>query len=156
MDLRRAVASGCSLAAGPLAMVGFFLPWADGPGVLSSTTFSGFSLVRFTGHLRQLDLSLAQGGLLWLVRLAILAVPIAAAWQAALAPRLRWHVAYTWSGWYLVAFACVALAMGLWRVGLTGPPSGLALIAAAALCFVAGQLAGHRLDEAGSAAPFAR
>ena len=139
MEVRGAALSVCRIAAGPLAIVGFFLPWADGPGVLSAATFSGYSLVRFTGDLRQLDLDLAEGGLLWLSRLAILAVPIAGTWQVVLAPRLRWHRMYGWSGWYLVAFAATALGVGLWRVRLAVPPPGLALVAAAAACFLAGE-----------------
>lgn len=144
--VRRAAASAFGGAVGPLAMAGFFLPWADGPGLLSSATFSGFSLVRFAGDLRQLDLSLAEGGLLWLARLAILAVPVAGAWQILLAPRLRWHVMYGCSGWYLVAFAGVTLAIGAGRRGLVVPPAGLGMLFAAAACFAVSKVISPRLS----------
>ena len=52
-------------AAGPLALAGFFLPWASGPGPYTATEFTGFTLVGFAGRLQGLDLSIAAGATLW-------------------------------------------------------------------------------------------
>jgi hypothetical protein len=146
----KALLSALRLAAGPLALAGFFLPWTDGPGLLVSATFTGFSLLRFTGDLQGLELSFAAGGGLWLARLALVGVPVAATWQLALAPRLRWHPGYRISGWYLTAFTALALGIGLWRVGLSLPRPGLALLAAGALCFLAAQLKESRRAAGGA------
>jgi hypothetical protein len=129
------------LAVGPLALCGFFLPWAHGPGVLAETEFSGFTLVGFAGRLQALDLTLAEGSMLWVVRLAILGVAIAGSWQLLLSPVHRRHPGYAVSGWYLVAIAVVCLGVGMARAGLGVPPSGLALIFLAAVVFIVGRLA---------------
>ena len=129
------------LAAGPLALAGFFLPWAHGPGPFAATEFTGFTLVGFAGRLQALDLSLAQGGMLWAARLVILGVAVSAAWQTLLAPVHRWHFAYAPSGWYLVGAAALLAGVGLARSGVVLPPLGLALVVAGALCFVGGLVA---------------
>jgi hypothetical protein len=126
---------------GPLALAGFFLPWATGPGPYSATEFTGFTLVGFAGRLQALDLSLAAGGVLLAVRLAILGVAIAAVWQTFLAPRHHGHLGYPLSGWYLAASAALCLSIGFARSGWTVPPFGLACLAAAGACFVAGWFA---------------
>lgn len=124
------------LGAGPLAIAGFFLPWAHGPGPFAANEFTGFTLVGFAGRLQALDLSIAQGGMLWAVRLAILGVAIAGAWQLLLAPVHRMHFGYRLSGWYLVAVAGFCGAIGLARSGLEVPPAGLMCLAFAAACFL--------------------
>jgi hypothetical protein len=126
--------------AGPLVLIGFFLPWAHGPGVLAAAQFSGYELVGFTGRLQLLDLPLMAGAALVLARMLILCVAVAATWQALLAPFGRRHLLYTVSGWYLGAFALVALAIGVWKSGITVPPSGLALLASGAIAFIAARL----------------
>jgi hypothetical protein len=131
------IQSSLRLLVGPLALAGFFLPWAHGSGLLGGATFTGFSLLRFAGDLQSLQLSLAQGATLWVVRLLILAVPVAAAWQVLLAWRWRWHPAYRWSGAYVAAFALVALLAGLARSGPVVPPAGLWCLATSAACFAA-------------------
>lgn len=124
------------LGVGPLAIAGFFLPWAHGTGPFSANEFSGFGLVGLAGRLQALDLSVAQGGMLWVVRLAILGVAIAGAWQLLLAPLHRWHRAYDLSGWYVVAAAAATTTVGAARAGWTLPPPGLLCIIFAAACFV--------------------
>lgn len=124
------------LGVGPLAIAGFFLPWAHGPGPFAANEFTGFALVGFAGRLQALDLSVAQGGLLWAFRLGILGVAIAGTWQLLLAPRHHGHPAYHVSGWYLAAAGVLILATGVLRAGLTLPPAGLACIAIAAALFV--------------------
>ena len=124
------------LAVGPLALAGFFLPWAHGPGILAANEFTGFTLVGFAGRLQQLNLSLTVGTGLWIVRLAILGVAVAGAWQTLLAPLHRWHLGYTISGWYLVAFAAAATAVGVARSGIVVPPLGLTLVIAAGVIFL--------------------
>lgn len=128
-------------AAGPLALAGFFLPWAQGPGAFAATEFTGFTLVGFAGRLQALDLTVAQGGALWAIRLAILGVAVAGAWQTLLAPMHRRHFAYAPSGWYLLTTAAVLVVLGLTRAGLTIPPPGLALVVAGAVCFLAARTA---------------
>ena len=125
------------LAAGPLALAGFFLPWAHGPGAFAATEFTGFTLVGFAGRLQALDLSVLQGGVLWAARLVILGVAIAGTWQTLLAPGHRTHFAYPVSGWYLAVAAGVLSFAGLARSGLELPPLGLALVVAGGVCFLA-------------------
>ena len=74
--------------------------------------------------------------MLWAVRLAILGVAIAGAWQLLLAPVHRMHFGYRLSGWYLVAVAGFCGAIGLARSGLEVPPAGLMCLAFAAACFL--------------------
>jgi hypothetical protein len=138
------------LLVGPLTLAGFVLPWAHGSGLLTGADFTGFSLLRFTGDLQGLHLSVAQGAALWLTRLAILTVPIAAAWQTLLAWRWTWHPGYRISGWYLVAFAIAAAIGGLVRSGLVLPPPGLALVFCAAGLFAACHILTSRTNRPGS------
>ena len=128
------------ICAGPLAFAGFFLPWAQGPGPLAATSFSGFGLVGFAGRLQALDLAPAASWSLLVVRLLVLGVAVAAAWQCALAPAHRWHPVYAMSGWYVVAFAALTAAIGVWRGGLAVPPPGLALVIAGAAFFALTEL----------------
>ena len=67
------------------------------------------------------------GGALWLVRLLILGVAVAATWLTLLAPAHPWHVAYSVSGWYLLVLAGTAVALWLLRFGLGVPSIGLVL-----------------------------
>lgn len=140
----RRLAAAARVAAGPLALAGFFLPWADGPGVLAGTQFTGFTLLGLTGRLQQLDFSLLEGSLLWVARLAILGVLIAGAWQTLLAPAHHWHRGYDLSGWYLGGFTAIALALGAARSGLVVPPPGLAALIGASVLFLAGRPATRR------------
>ena len=135
------------LGVGPMAIAGFFLPWAHGPGPFAANQFTGFTLVGFAGRLQALDLSLAQGGTLCAIRLAILGVVIAGAWQMLLAPAHRSHPAYPISGWYVVAAAGICLSIGVLRAGVSVPPAGLGLIAAAAVLFVAATLLGRASED---------
>jgi hypothetical protein len=137
----RHVVGALRLAVGPVALVGFFLPWARGPGPLSGTQFSGFSLVGFAGRLQQLDLGLPPDGLLWVARLVLLGVPVAALWQLLLAPRLRGHILYRVSGIYLVLVAAACATVAIARAGLAAPPFGLALLWLAAASFLTVQAA---------------
>ncbi len=130
------------LAVGPLALAGFFLPWASGPGPLAGTEFTGFTLVGFAGRLQALELSIAAGGMLLAVRLAILGVAVAATWQTLLAPAHRGHPGYAWSGWYLVVAAFVIGALGLAKSGVVIPPLGFAFVVAAGALFVYARQAG--------------
>ncbi|MBA4180010.1 MAG: hypothetical protein C0506_05415 [Anaerolinea sp.] len=124
------------LAVGPLALAGFFLPWAHGPGVFAANEFTGFTLLRFAGRLQALDFNLLEGSLLWLARISILGVLVAAAWQTLLAPAHHWHRGYGLSGWYLGLFTLLAMALGAAKSGVAVPPPGLALLIAASLLFV--------------------
>jgi hypothetical protein len=128
------------LGAGPLALVGFFLPWTTGPGPLATTDFTGFTLVGFAGRLQALDLSFTAGATLWTVRFLILCVAVTGAWQTVLAPAHRSHFGYPLSGWYLVGSATVLLGIGIMRSGLTVPPIGFAMVVAAGVCFLVPRL----------------
>lgn len=134
-------------AAGPLALAGFFLPWAHGPGAFAATEFTGFTLVGFAGRLQALDLSILQGGVLWAARLVILGVAIAATWQMVLAPAHRTHFAYPLSGWYLASAAGVLTLAGLLRSGFELPPLGLTLVVAGGLCFLGSKLGARGSGE---------
>ncbi len=132
------------ICVGPLALAAFFLPWAQGPGPLAATEFTGYKLVSYAGRLQALDLSPSASGVLWTIRLIILAVAVAAVWQTVLAPWARHHPVYRWSGWYLVLLAAVCAALGIARHGVVLPPVGLALLLIAAGLFLAAELAARR------------
>jgi hypothetical protein len=134
------------LAAGPLALAGFFLPWTSGPGPLAGTEFTGFTLVGFAGRLQALDLSLTAGGILLAARLALLGVAVAAVWQTLLAPAHQGHFGYWISGWYLAAAALVLGGIGIARSGVMLPPLGLGLVMLGAASFGAAWLAGRSVE----------
>jgi hypothetical protein len=137
------------ISVGPLALAGFFLPWAHGPGPLAATEFTGYKLVGYAGRLQALDLSPSQSGTLWAIRLLILGVAVAAVWQSVLAPWARHHPVYRWSGWYLVLLAAICAALGVARHGIVAPPPGLALLLVAAAVFAAVEV--FRLRRRGAA-----
>ena len=122
---------------GPLALAGFFLPLASGPGVLSGEEYSGFQLVGMTGRLQSLDLGVESAAALWGLRTLLVGVAIAACWQTVLAPTASWHRGYAVSGWYLVGTAVAGLTVGAMRSDLQMPPVGLSLCAAGAALFMA-------------------
>lgn len=138
----RRAAGALRLGTGPLALAGFFLPWATGPGPFAATEFSGFTLVGFAGRLQALDLSISASATLLAIRLLILGVAITGAWQTVLAPAHRRHFGYPLSGWYLVVSAAALAAIGLARGGLSVPPVGLALVIGAGLCFAVARALG--------------
>jgi len=137
----RGVLAAGRLGVGPLAVAGFFLPWAHGPGPLAGSEFTGYGLVGYAGRLQALELSLTAGAALWLARLLVLAVAVAGTWQIMLAPRHRTHPIYGLSGWYLVALAGVTLGIGLSRTGPGVPPAGLFLLGLAGGLFALAELA---------------
>lgn len=137
----------CRVAAGPLVFVGFFLPWAKGPGLFAATDFTGFKLVQFAGRLQLLDLPVAMGGSLLAVRLLILLVAVAAVWLTLLAPAHRWHAVYWLSGWYITGLAALALVIGITRSGITFPPTGFALWLLGALAFLVNEFPRQREDS---------
>ena len=131
--------------AGPLALLGFFLPWAKGPGPYAATEFTGFTLVGFSGRLQALDLSLAEGATLWAFRLAILGVAIAGAWQLVLSPAPHIHRAYGISGWYLVVVSALLLFLGIGRSGVVVPPAGFVLVVLGAVAFLVSRFLHSRM-----------
>lgn len=124
------------LAAGPLALAGFLLPWTHGPGVLAPEYYSGFDLVRLTGVLQQLDLPAAQSVTLIAVRVLLVGMPVAAVWLTLLAPAHRWHPVYPVAGAYLVLATAGLLIIALFRIGIAIPTPGLALLLASAAAIV--------------------
>jgi len=141
----RAVTRG---AAGPLAMVAFFCDWFRGSGILAGHSFSGFDLVGFTGRLQALDLQPWETVALGALRIGVLCVAVAAAWQIVLMPGRQGNVAYAASGWYLAGAAAVVVTVGLVRDGLMLPAGG-PLLALAAAAFVVG----HRVQRRTPAVP---
>lgn len=124
------------MCVGPLALAAFFLPWAHGPGPLAATEFTGYKLVGYAGRLQALDLSPTASGVLWGIRLLILAVAVAAVWHTILAPWWRHHPAYRLSGYYVAALAAICATIGVLRAGIEVPPLGLTLLLVAATVFV--------------------
>ena len=135
------------LAVGPIAFFAFFLPISHGPSLLSAYRFTGLELVTLTGRLQTLDLPAAEGAALWALRIGLLCVPIAAAWQTLLAPFHRWHPAYAISGWFLVAVAALLMATEVARSAFSWPPLGLSLLSGAALVFVGASLSARRQES---------
>lgn len=132
---------GARLAAGPLVLWGFFLPWAHGSGVLAGSDFSGFDLVGFAGRVEQLDLGPFVGGGLWLLRALVLGVVVAAAWLTLLAPLPFARLVYRLSGAYLALTGGALLLTEIARADLSPAPAGLLLwLAGAALFLLASTL----------------
>lgn len=129
------------LVVGPLAAAAFFLSWGTGSGPLAAVDFSGYRLVAFTGSLNVLVDGAAPTALLASLRLAILAVVIAAVWNTILAPTFRWHPLYVISGWYLSAAGLALVTLTLMRGNVTQPPAGVLLMAAAAAIFALSEVA---------------
>jgi hypothetical protein len=121
------------LAAGPLALLAFFLPWTHGVGILRYESYSGFDLVRLATILGQLDLAPSQGIALFAAKCLLLAVPVAAVWRTLLSPVHSWHWGYRVAGVYL-AIAGVGLgAAGVVSSGGVLPSPGLGLLSCASL-----------------------
>lgn len=132
------------LLVGPLAAVAFFLSWGTGSGPLAAIDFSGYRLVAFTGALDVLVDGAAPTALLTALRLAILAVVIAAVWHSLLAPVFRWHPLYVITGWYLVATGLALVILTVARGNLTHPPAGVLLMATAAALFALVELSARQ------------
>ena len=142
--MKAAAREGARLAAGPLALAAFFLPWGAGPGPLAATDFSGPSLVAFAGRLQILDLPPAWHAALLTVRIAVLGVAITATWRTLLALIAPRHRLYGVSGGYLAGAAVALLAVRLAISVPATPPAGVLLLAAAAVLIAAGPIA-HRV-----------
>jgi len=131
----RLLLAAARAAVGPLALAAFFSDWTEGAGVLAGHAFSGFDLVAFTGRLGALDLTPWESALVWGLRLGVLGVAIAAAWQIVLVFGLRRHPAYAASGWYIALVAVLVVSVSVARDGFTPPRGGL-LLAFAGATFV--------------------
>lgn len=127
------------VAAGPLALAAFFLPWGRGVGVLAQAEFSGLSLVRFTGEVAGAGIGGAAELSAVGVRVAALAYVVAATWHTILAPAWRWHAAYTATGLYLVGAAMVIVLAHTATRGAAPLAPGALLALLAASLFVAAQ-----------------
>ncbi len=125
------------VAAGPLALVGFFLHWTNGAGVLSGESYSGYDLVRLAGLLQRLDLPADKAATLYVVRGLLIVLPIAAAWLTLLAPAQRQHWAYATASGYVVIAAAVVAGVGFGLTGALVPAPGVALLLAAAVALLA-------------------
>ncbi len=124
------------LVTGPLALWAFFLPLAHGPSLLEAYRYSGLELVTLTGRLQTLDLDGWQTFSLWGLRVALLCVPIAGAWQVLLSPFHSRHAAYHASGWFLAAVTLVLAALQIARRGSEPPTPGLVLLLIATAGFM--------------------
>jgi len=134
--------------AGPAVLVGYFLPWLRGSGPLTGEAFSGFDLVRLAGVLPLLMAAPGGGPALLVLRMAIVAVVVAAVWLTLLAPAHRWHVAYAASGWYLVLALLALLAVHLDREGMTWPPAGALIWLGGVVAFAVAEAAGRTGETA--------
>lgn len=151
--MKAAAREGTRLAAGPLALAAFFLPWGAGPGPLAATDFSGPSLVAFAGRLQILDLPPGWHAALLTVRIAVLGVAIAATWRTLLALIAPRHRLYGVSGGYLAGAAVAVIAVRLAISGPAMPPAGVLLLAAAAVLIAAGPIVHRARRLAGGVRP---
>ena len=117
---------------------------AHGPSLLSPYRFTGLELVTLTGRLQTLDLNGGEQTTLWMLRIALICVPIAAAWQTLLAPFHRWHPGYAISGWFLVAASLLLVVVELARTAFSFATTGLVLLLAAAALFLLSRLLARR------------
>ena len=126
------------LAAGPMALWSFFfLPWTTGKSALGSGPYSGYELVQLTGILGQLNLPAGQEIALALIRILLIAIPVAGVWVTLLAPAHRWHWGFRLACAYLVIAALLLVALSVVRSGQVVPGSGVVLLLAAALAISA-------------------
>lgn len=121
---------------GPLALWAFFLPLAHGPSLLEAYRYSGFELVTLTGRLQSLDLEAWQSLSLWVLRISLLCVPIAGAWQTLLSPFHSWHPGYHVSGWFLAVVTLLLVVFEVVRRGAERPAPGLMVLVVATAGFL--------------------
>lgn len=141
--MRSRLAAAARLAAGPLALAGFFLPWTEGPGALASVNFSGYELAGYSGRLMALELGLTWTAALITFRALIVGVAVTAALNALLSPAFRWHPAHTISGWYLVVAAPASFVFCLALSGDLVVRPGVLLLIAGALAYASGEVLGQ-------------
>ena len=135
--VERLRAAGC-LAAGLTALSSFFFfPWVKGPALLGAETYSGFELVRLTTILSELNLPTGPALVLTLVRVTLLAIPVAAVWMVLLGVAHRWHWGFRLARAYLVFAAVLPAVLGLAGSGEAVPEFGIALLLVAALLSLA-------------------
>ena len=140
-DRWRSLVVAARLAVAPLALLAFFLPWVEGPGVLRGQTFSGYELLDAATVVQAAGIdgsTTAWATLARVVLVAFAVVAVSNGMLAVLAPRSRAHAA---TGWTLVALTAAALAAATWQTGM--PRVGL-WIALAAVCFFAATQARRR------------
>ena len=101
-----------ALAAGPLALAGFFQPWFEGRGLLAGEQYSGYNVLQFSAWLQAADPGATELVALWAARLLTVGVVVAGLWLTVLAPAMRDHWLYRLSGCYLVVAAVVLLGAG--------------------------------------------
>lgn len=141
--MNRLASGGLRMAAGPLAIAGFFLPWFEGRGPLSGRRYDGYDLLQFGAWLHGADLSPAADLLLEAARLLAVGIVVSGLWLTLLGPRRRGHPLRTAAGAYLVGAATVLwTASAAWHGSLL-PLPGTGLVAAGAAVFLA-SAASHR------------
>lgn len=130
--------AAASLTAGLLVLGSFFLfPWIKGPAVLGSETYSGFELVRLATIFSELNLPTGPTLVLTLIRVMLLAIPVAAVWVMLLGVAHRWHWGFRLARAYLVFAAVLLAVLGLAGSGEAVPEFGIALLLVAALLSLA-------------------
>ncbi|MGD9933905.1 MAG: hypothetical protein AB7T37_09305 [Dehalococcoidia bacterium] len=127
------------MAAGPMVLAGFFLPWVNGHGVLVGERYSGYDVVRLAGYLQRADLTPGEQVALTLSRIALVGMVAAALWLTALAPRWQASRLHRASGWYIVAAGAAIASSVAWWDGLSTAP-GMLLVAGGAAAWVATRL----------------
>jgi hypothetical protein len=135
-----AVVTIVRIAAGPLVLLAFLLPWTHGPGALAGESYTGLDLVRLAGVLQGLHLPAAQAATLAAARFALVGLPVAAAWLTILGPAHRWHWGYVAAAAYLVLAASSIAAIGLIRNGFALPMPGPTLLVVASGMLLAPRL----------------
>lgn len=105
--------------------------------MLRAETYSGFELVRLTTILSELNLPTGPELVLTLVRVLLLAVPVAAVWMVLLGVAHRWHWGFRLARAYLVFAAVLLAVLGLAGSGEAVPEFGIVLLLVAALLSLA-------------------
>jgi hypothetical protein len=121
-----------ALLSGPLTVLGFFLPWFEGHGLLSGESYSGYELLQLGAWLQDAGLGTATNVGLLVARVVAVGLVIAGLWLTLLAPRGRGHILYVVAGWYVVGAAAVLMVATFAWNGHPVPSVGVAAVTAAA------------------------
>ncbi len=129
------------LALGPAALAGFFLPWADGRGVLAGARFSGYELLHSATFLQSAGIDGSTTALAAVARAVLVVFAVTAVCHTLLAIMVPNGLGPRVTGWLLVALTATVVGVAIWQAGM--PLFGLWLAAAGAGGFALSEALAH-------------